>query len=146
MKLSQAILLIAVLCICMAQCHPAKSASERNTAQLFQGQWELHMLQGNPVVKTAQFRPYLVFMPGENGQLSGSLGCNHLGGTFTLDEGSGIRISALMTTKMACPEQGLEYQFSRVLELVDTWSLAGESLVLLKGGKPAATFIQAEDH
>jgi heat shock protein HslJ len=67
------------------------------------------------------------------------VGCNLLAGTVLI-EGSTIRFSPLITTKMACPDQDLEYQFSGVLEQVNSWAIVDENLLLKIGEKPAARF------
>ena len=124
------------------QCHPAKSAKARGdgSEQLYLFRWELTELRGKPVQKSERVQPFLLFEPGEPGQLSGSVGCNQMAGTFTLGEDQSILISPVITTRMACPDQDLEYAFSSILRLIDKWTLEGESLVLSKSDKPAATF------
>ena len=123
-------------------CNAAKSTSggDSGSQQLWQHPWELTTLRGTPVEKNERVQPYLLFQQ-EGSQLSGSLGCNRLAGTFTLEGEQGIRISAVITTKMACPDQDLEYRFSGVLEQIDTWAIDGTSLTLSKGEKVAATFL-----
>jgi len=142
MKSTPSFVIVTTLLALATACHPTKSAAVRgdDSEQLYLHRWELTALRDKPVYKTERVQPYLVFEPGEPGQLSGSLGCNQLAGTFTLTAGDSIFLSPVITTKMACPDQALEYAFSGILKSVDRWKLADEVLLLSKGEKPAATF------
>ncbi len=68
-----------------------------------------------------------------DGNVSGSAGCNHYGGGYTLD-GSNLSVSTLFTTLMYCEEpEGVMEQESRYLGLlgnVSTWRVEGDRLIL----------------
>ena len=66
------------------------------------------------------------------GQVSGNGGCNQYSGGYSVD-GNNISIGPLRSTMMACPDEAVgtqESQFLAALDMVETWSLTGEQLVL----------------
>ncbi len=91
-------------------------------------------------VVAGQREPYIQFDAGEM-RYSGSGGCNGMGGSYELKPGSHIRFSQGMHTMMAC-QTGMDTEaaFSEVLEKADSYSVAGDSLVLNAGGRPLAHF------
>jgi heat shock protein HslJ len=74
-------------------------------------------------------------------RLYGFDGCNRFSGSMAIGP-AGLRFSALLGTRMACPgEMGL-YQLSRLLsnsEVSYSWNVAG-NLVISKEGKALAEF------
>jgi heat shock protein HslJ len=67
-----------------------------------------------------------------DGQVSGNGGCNQYSGGYSVD-GSNISIGPLRFTMMAFPDEAIgtqESQFLAALDMVETWSLTGEQLVL----------------
>jgi heat shock protein HslJ len=93
--------------------------------------WRLTHLEGTPVPSEAQqTEAHLLFGP-TDGRLTGSGGCNHLSGSYTVD-GSQLELSRLITTMMAC-EKGMETEraFLQALERVRAWRIAGGTLELM---------------
>ncbi len=120
-------------------CHTAKTAAQTGSSdQLYAYRWDLIELQGNSVQSSPQIHPFLQFYPGQERRISGSLGCNRLGGTFVLSSDTTITLSPITTTRMACPDANLEYQFSRVLGQADHWQIVNKELQLRIGQKTAA--------
>lgn len=58
----------------------------------------------------------------EDGQVSGSSGCNRFGGSYSTDEGT-LSIGMLRTTRMACPGEVMEQeqQFLAALKSASSW-------------------------
>ena len=69
---------------------------------------------------------------GPDGAITGSSGCNHFAGSFTVD-GDDIAISALTATEMGCasPElQAQESDYLAALSATNSWAQEGTDLVL----------------
>jgi heat shock protein HslJ len=92
------------------------------------GEWKLTSLNGKAPLTgssiTAKF---------ENGDISGSTGCNNYGGQYELD-GEKITFSAIFQTEMACLDpQGVmeqESEYTQTLSQTTAYSLSGNQLLL----------------
>lgn len=117
-------LTIAVLATGLSAC----TTTGQNSADLAGRYWTLVEINGQPVGETTR-EAYLEF---DNGQVSGSGGCNRLTGAYQLDqETSSIRFGAVASTRMACPSgMEVEQQLGAVLEQTDNYSLNGNVLTL----------------
>ncbi|WP_067050400.1 META domain-containing protein [Methanofollis ethanolicus] len=70
---------------------------------------------------------------GEDGKVTGSAGCNHYFGSYTVD-GAEMTVGALGSTEMYCEKPGVMEQESTYLRLLGTvasFSIEGEELTLL---------------
>lgn len=105
---------------------------------LYQYQWNLEILDGQPINTATGKRPYLLFSPGQVNTVAGNAGCNTLRGSFELSGETNLKFSPLMTTKMACPEMTTETSFLNALSKVDNWSIIGNQLLLSSGKIPLA--------
>jgi heat shock protein HslJ len=83
----------------------------------------------------------------ENGEISGSAGCNHYSGRYQV-KGNKITISEVASTLMACPEpEGLmeqESMFLNYLSDAQTFTLADGRLMIFQSQGEALTFIPQE--
>jgi heat shock protein HslJ len=69
--------------------------------------------------------------------LSGSSGCNHYFGSYSLD-GSNVKVSPLATTKMACASTAVadqETQFLAALQMTEAYSKDANGLTLTNASK-----------
>jgi heat shock protein HslJ len=75
--------------------------------------------------------PSLTF---EDGQASGSSGCNQFGGSYTVD-GNSLELGEIAMTSMGCPPPADEVERASMDALQGTagWRLEGEELVLVDG-------------
>jgi heat shock protein HslJ len=73
--------------------------------------------------------PSLTF---EDGQASGSSGCNRFGGSYTA-EGSSLALGEIAMTSMGCPPpaDGVERTYMEALQRTAGWRSEGEELVLV---------------
>jgi len=104
--------------------------------------WQLASANGNGVA--ASVTATLLF--GEDGQVSGSGGCNTYGGPYAV-KGHQIDIGPLISTRMACPtaQTAVETVFLGGLEKVVSWKVGGGQLTLLgPQGKPTLVFDRAQ--
>jgi len=94
--------------------------------------WKLVELDGQQLSGSATMKePHIIFKSEDN-SVTGSGGCNSFHGSFELKEGSRITLSKITTTRMACPDMGVEDRFLKMLETVDNYNLTENTLVLNK--------------
>lgn len=110
---------------------PLSSETRGASAPLENTHWKLTRLGDAPVAELPQQRaPYLVLNPSTH-RLTGSGGCNHLGGSYEV-QGDRLSLDSLTTTLMACAE-GMETEkdFLEALREVSGWRIDGQQLELL---------------
>lgn len=110
----------------------SKTATENNT--ITEKYWKLIELYGNPVIvdSTMQREPHIIFRNTEN-RFNGNTGCNSMSGTYELLDMDRIKLSKIITTKMACMNtMELERHFTTVLQEADNYNVTGDTLVLNK--------------
>ncbi len=85
--------------------------------------WRVVAINGQPVPRSGY---YFTFAPD---RVSGKLGCNNIGGGYRVT-GSTLTASALMMTRMACPDSGFEVEGTRIMGQPMTLSESGDRLTL----------------
>jgi heat shock protein HslJ len=101
--------------------------------------WVLATLNGQPALANTVVT--LTF--GEDGQISGSDGCNSYSAPYTADATNLVVRGPGVTTMMACTEPIMQQAmaFQTALGQTATYTLAGEELALIDGsGQTVATF------
>jgi uncharacterized membrane protein/heat shock protein HslJ len=83
--------------------------------------WRVVSINGRPVPPSGY---YFNFMPD---RVSGRLGCNTIGAGYRV-EGSTLRAGALMMTRMACEDNNLEAEGTRIMALPMTLSESGDRM------------------
>ena len=104
--------------------------------------WGLFRLNGKDVdLKEQPFVPMLEINTREK-TLAGSTGCNQINAAFDYStEAKSFKVNfPIAMTKRGCPENGIESEFLRTLELVDGYSKKGITLFLLEEGKQVMEF------
>jgi len=112
-------------------------ASEDTRDRLTGSAWQATELNGKPVST-----PSPVTLAFENGRGSGRSGCNQYSGTVSVGDGT-LRFAEIMSTKMACMEEGAmltESVYLQVLSGAETWSLAPDGSLTITGSKGTASF------
>jgi heat shock protein HslJ len=85
---------------------------------IFEINWILIELNGEPVPETSESIPTIQFDESEN-RLYGRGGCNQYSGGFELDAESGdVELSQIAATKMACPDMEIENRYFSMLDEV----------------------------
>ena len=104
--------------------------------------WELVELEGQsdpPPTGVGGRRPTLRFEP-DSARVAGFAGCNRFSGSYTVD-GSSFRFGPLAMTRMACAEgMDVEQRLVRVLERVDRYVTADDSIDFYGGASAIARF------
>ena len=85
--------------------------------------WRVVSINGQPVPMRGY---YFNFAPD---RVSGKLGCNMIGGGYSV-AGSSLRAGPLMMTRMACPDSGFEVAGTRIMGQPMTLSESGDRLTL----------------
>lgn len=93
--------------------------------------WKLIELHGKSVNKMEK-DPILTLMQSDN-RYGAYMGCNSLGGTYTLLGKGKIKFDAGMSTMMACPDMSIEDGFKQIISEVDNYSIINNVLSLNKG-------------
>jgi len=103
--------------------------------------WQLSSLGGAPVqAGTAQREPHLSLQE-QGHRVAGSLGCNGMNGSYTLD-GEHLTFGPMISTRMACLKgMDIEHGFADALRNSASWKITGSRLELYDaGGQPRAGF------
>jgi heat shock protein HslJ len=105
--------------------------------------WKLATLYGNAATPEKGDRKEAhIILKAEGNRLSGSGGCNTISGDYVLSEGNGIKFSKLVATQMECPVMDNEGHLMKILEMVDGYTLNGDTLEIHKAKMvPVAKFI-----
>ncbi len=110
-----------------------KSISQKKSAVVITDKnWQLTEVYGEKITDSTKFRkhPFISFSKEEN-RISGNSGCNSLNGTFELSEKNKIKISQLISTRMACIGVTVERQVLKSLREADSYSATNDALILL---------------
>jgi heat shock protein HslJ len=127
-------ILLAVTVAAVAAVAVASARSDALTGNV----WVLTAVRGKAPLHGTEITS--AFTPA--GNVSGSAGCNHYGGTFTVSGGA-IRISSLVSTLMGCPPKiaAQESAFLKALAAARAYHVAGGKLTLeTAGGRTLLTY------
>lgn len=119
---------VVIVVIVLAALLPLAGVSAQNAPALADSEWQLVSLGGVPVLEGTSVTLSFV----EEGQVSGSAGCNRYGAEVTLD-GSSIRFGTPFTTRMMCAQEGVmeqEQAYLTALQAATSVSVSGGSLTL----------------
>ncbi|HCY00908.1 MAG TPA: heat-shock protein [Bacteroidales bacterium] len=134
-------LMIVVLVLIFTSCGTTQKIEQTVKSTIYT-KWELTLLDGKAVRIE---KPIYLELTDDN-KVGGFMGCNRLGGDYTIENDNQIRFSNLITTRMACSELVLETQVLKMLNTVDNFTIDNEKLMLSIGsGKPLATFHRMRD-
>ncbi len=105
--------------------------------------WKLVSLYGNAVVPEKGDRKEAhLMLKAEGNRVAASGGCNTISGDYLLSEGNGIKFSKLVATQMECPVMDTETQLLKILEMIDGYTLSGDTLQVHKAKMvPVAKFV-----
>jgi heat shock protein HslJ len=110
-------------------------------------QWRLTELEGAPVAGSSVPRAPALRFVSEGERVTGFTTCNSLFGRYDAPGGDRLRLGELGTTRMACVDPALaaqEQRFLSVLERVDRFTIAGDTLILRQGDVVLARLTAAQ--
>jgi heat shock protein HslJ len=131
--------LAALLSLFIAAATMTASAAD---AALIDTKWTLESVAGLPAVTGRGGPPELVLGP--DGVLSGSTGCNRMGGGFDV-AGDSIAFGPIRTTRMYCADAyRTEQELLKALPNVARYEISGNRLELIgRDGTTLAVFVAA---
>jgi heat shock protein HslJ len=96
--------------------------------------WRLTHLDNKPVTSVNAEGSATLHFDVETSRFSGSGGCNRISGPYK-QKGESLTFGAVVATRMACPGgiMNVETEFTKTLEQVRAWRLAGRTLQLRDG-------------
>lgn len=105
--------------------------------------WKLFSLYGNAVVpEKGDRKEAFLMLKAEGNRVAASGGCNTISGDYLLSADNGIKFSKIIPTQMECPVVDTETQFLKILEMVDGYTISGDTLMIHKAKMvPVAKFI-----
>lgn len=116
-----------------------------NTDALAGSKWQPTSINGATLVNaSAQPKPVTLEF-GMAGEVNGWGGCNSYGGTYQTQADT-LTFSPLISTKMACVDEGLmqqETQYFQILQNASHYSLAPEQLTVTGQGQDTLVFTNA---
>lgn len=118
-----------------------KCPSAATNAELVGPFWRLAELEGQRVRTGNNQRPAWLRFHSDN-RLTGSTGCNQLGGSYQL-KGTSIELSELAATRRSCPGGTvLELMYTQALQQTARWNVLGHELELYDSdGSLVAAFV-----
>jgi heat shock protein HslJ len=109
--------------------NPTINQNARNNSILFDQSWKLIEINNISVQSGSETStPYMVLKQGSQ-KVSGNGGCNSFSGIYSV-EGTSLRFSNFIATKMACDKLDLEYQFFRLLKQCEQYQIVQDTLIL----------------
>ncbi len=127
-----------ILASCGGNTIKAKADNEN-----LRGKWELSVLDGKTITGKQQIYIELT----NDNRVTGFAGCNRLTGTYALEKANRIRFIQLATTRMACPEMGLEAKVLAMLNNVENFVIENEKLMLtIDGRAPFVIFTKMNEN
>lgn len=130
-KIKSLLVILTLTTLALAACQPQASAT-------LSGTWILTELNGNSVESDAN-----IILVLDESTLSGSDGCNHLSGTYSVDGDKFSVGEELISTLMACEEgiMQLAGEYTQALQTSTTYKLTDNQLQLLdENGSVVAVF------
>lgn len=127
--MKKCLLVLFVICLAVSAC-----ASREDTVPLI-GSWRLTAYgpASSPIPAVPDVDAILIF--GEDGSLTGSTGCNQLGGEYTVT-GDQITFDAIVSTLIACPDLQMAQEDVILQVLTDTasFNIEGNTLTIMDNG------------
>jgi heat shock protein HslJ len=133
--------LILLLAIGTGSCHSTKPAASLNKG-LTGTYWKLIELNGRPINSPAGTNGYYIMMNKDDNRVSAFAGCNQIMGEFAAPDAFRLSFSKMASTRKACPDMSLETELTNVLQSVDNYAIAENTLSLNKSRMaPLAKFV-----
>ncbi len=124
---------LVTLALALASCCGCRK--NRSSIPLNGTQWHLIQLAGENIVSD-NYRMTL----GADSRVSGVGDCNNFSGTFTREQKQLKIADNLVSTRKMCLNQAREDKFLKMLLAIDSYSIDGNRLVLIKNGDVQAIF------
>lgn len=128
---------ILLFSVTLFSCGSALTGREMDI--LTMGSWQLETINGKPAANEGFANGLPVANFSKDLKITGNNGCNRYGGSYNLNDESGISISKLFSTKMFCNGKS-EKEFMDALAAVDVAMISADKLVLMKDVQEVLVF------
>ncbi|RAI98756.1 heat shock protein HslJ [Chitinophaga skermanii] len=121
---------------------PAATADSSNIPQaaiIEDIHWQLVSLNNEAVSIPTSGKDLFLEFNGTEQRVHGFSGCNIINGGYTKQDNQ-LSFTQMVSTRMTCPEQGLEDKFITAINSINHYKLDDAGLHLLKGDTTVASF------
>lgn len=137
--MNRTILLILVITVgLLSSCCGCRSAKSNNPYNLFSNGWKLVEMNREKVA--SEGNAYSLTFTESDKSVKGVGDCNNFFSDFTLIGVNGLTIDGGGSTRMFCPNQTQEDEYLKTLNSVDSYSVDGDTLLLIKDGEVVLIF------
>lgn len=130
-------LTVLLFSVTLFSCGSAQAGNEMDMLTI--GNWQLQTINGRPAAEEGFANGLPVANFSKDLKITGNNGCNRYGGSYNLNDESGISISKLFSTKMFCNGKS-EKEFMDALAAVDVAVISADKLVLMKDVQEVLVF------
>lgn len=137
-KIIYPIIVIALVLTCSC-CKTSKKNVKSNNFPLINTQWMLESIEGEEIRTDYALRPFIKFDSSYN--VTGSLGCNSLFGTYSVNKKDKMTIHYTGSTKRLCQKMSVERNFINALKKdINRYEIKGDKLILYSEDKEVISF------
>lgn len=137
-KIIYPIMVIALILTCNC-CKTSKKNVKSDQFTLINTQWMLESIEGEEIGTDFALRPFIKFDSSYN--ITGSLGCNSMFGTYSVNKKNKMTIHYTGSTKRLCQQMSVERNFIKALKQdIDKYEIKGDKLILFSENKEVITF------
>jgi len=108
-------------------CKSHKTNQHGNGPFLENTRWKLTKLDAESISTPASGKE--IYIQFNKGKIDGFSGCNKIGGKYKTSDNS-LKITDIISTKMACPEMKMENTFTQALSKTESYTLKDKILSL----------------
>lgn len=119
-------IILVLTCSC---CKSSKKNVKSGQLPLIDTQWTLEAIESEEIGTDFALRPFIKF--DTNYKITGSLGCNSLFGTYSINKKNKMTINYSGSTKRLCQQMSVERKFIKALKRsIDSYEIKGDVLIL----------------
>jgi heat shock protein HslJ len=112
------------------------STSQKKDVSLINTRWGLLSINGKKEDLSKLPKEVHITFRNENNRFDGFSGCNNISGTYEYRVDGTLKLSQMISTKMAClNDNDIESRFTKALESVTGYKIVKDELILLSNGK-----------
>lgn len=137
-KIIYPIMLLTLILTCSC-CKSSKNNVTSGQLPLIDTQWMLESIEGKEIGTDYALRPFIKFDSSYN--ITGSLGCNSMFGTYSVTKKQKMTIHYTGSTKRLCQQMSVERDFIKALKKdINRYEIKGDKLILFFDDKEVISF------
>ncbi|MFI3314969.1 MAG: META domain-containing protein [Rikenellaceae bacterium] len=133
MKKMLVLSLATIVLITLSSCCGCRSSKSKNPYNLTSNGWKLTEMNGAKIISDSQ--SYTITFDEAESKIFGMAECNRYFADYELSEVRRVSFSGAGATKMMCPDQEREDQYLKTLNEINSYTVDGDTLLLLKDGE-----------